>query len=121
MRGPGVDVAARITEAGTPRPDRESGAGPESGGEADSPRRVGIGRQRDADRAPQDQNLAPAHDIRPSGTGTEAQADGTEQRRKPVTATAAGTRPGARPPGTGPGPGPGAQADSPQPQTSGAR
>lgn len=113
MRGPGVDVAARITEAGPLRADDESGAGPESRGEADSPRRVGIGRQRDTDRAPQEQNLMTTPDTRAHGTGTQAQADNTEQRRKPVTTHA---RPEARPPGTGTG----TQADSPRPQTNGA-
>lgn len=108
MRGPGVDVAARITEAGPLRADGESGAGAESGGEADSPRRVGIGRQRDTDRAPQEPNLTPT----PPGTGTQAQPDSTEQRRKPVTATATGTPSEARPPG--------AQADNVRPQTDSA-
>ncbi|MEU0422426.1 methyltransferase domain-containing protein [Streptomyces canus] len=103
MSGQGVDVAARITEAGPQRADGESGAAPESRGEADSPRRVGVARQRGADRAPQEQKLTTTPDTRAhgTGTGTQVQADGTEQQRKPVTATAAGTRPGAWPPGTG--------------------
>ncbi|MDQ1066920.1 SAM-dependent methyltransferase [Streptomyces canus] len=111
MRGPGADVAARITEVGRLRADCESGAGPESRGEAGSPRRGGIGRQRDADRAPGEPNLPPTPDTRPPGTGTQAPADSTEQRRKPGTAAATDAPPGAGPPGTA------AQADTPRPQT----
>lgn len=107
MRGPGVDVAARITEAGPLRADGGSGAGPESPGEADSPRRGGIGRQRDADRPPQEPNPTTTPDTRPpgtgtgTGTGTQAQTDSTGQRREPVTAAATGKRPGTRPDGPG--------------------
>ncbi|WUQ64170.1 class I SAM-dependent methyltransferase [Streptomyces canus] len=96
MRGPGVDVAARIAEPGPLRGDGESGAGPESRGEADGPRRGGIGRQRDADRPPQEPNLTTPPD-------TQAQADSAEQRRKPLTPAATDTRPGTRPPGPGAG------------------
>ncbi|MFI6435584.1 class I SAM-dependent methyltransferase [Streptomyces sp. NPDC050759] len=49
MRGRGVDVAARIAEAGPLRADGESG----------------IGRQRDADRAPREPNLTSPPDTRP--------------------------------------------------------
>ncbi|WUA22983.1 class I SAM-dependent methyltransferase [Streptomyces canus] len=67
MRGPGV------AEAGPRRADGESGAGPGSHGEADSPRRGGIGRQRDADPAPQEPNPTTTPDTgpgaRPPGTG----------------------------------------------------
>ncbi|MDT0482456.1 class I SAM-dependent methyltransferase [Streptomyces sp. DSM 41640] len=67
MRGPGV------AEAGPRRADGESGAGPGSHGEADSPRRGGIGRQRDADPAPHEPNLTTTPDTgpgaRPPGTG----------------------------------------------------
>lgn len=111
MRGPGVDVAARIAEPGPLRGDGENGAGPESRGEADGPRRGGIGRQRDTDRPPQEPNPTTPPD-------TQAQADSTEQRRQPATATATATdtRAGARPPG----PGTGAQADNARPQTDGS-
>jgi SAM-dependent methyltransferase len=98
MRGPGTDVAARIAEAGPVRGDGESGAGPQSRGEADSPRRGGIGRPRDADRAPREPTLATAPDTRPPATGPEAGADSTE-RREPVPAAATGTRLGVRPDG----------------------
>lgn len=99
MRGPGTDVAARIAEAGPVRGDGESGAGPQSRGEADSPRRGGIGRQRDADRAPREPTLTTAPDTRPPATGPEAGADSTGQRREPVPAAATGTRLGVRPDG----------------------
>jgi SAM-dependent methyltransferase len=98
MRGPGVDVAAVPL-----RGDGESGAGPESPGEADSPRRAGVGRQRDADRTPRAQTLPTAPDTRPPDPDTQARADSTGPRRNPVTATASDTRPAARPPGPGSG------------------
>ncbi|MDH6486495.1 SAM-dependent methyltransferase [Streptomyces sp. SAI-127] len=113
MRGPGTDVAARIAEAGRLRADGESCAGPEAHGEADSPRRGGVGRPRDAARAPREPTLTTALDTRPPDTGPEVRADSTGQRGEPLTAAATDTRPGTRPPG----PGTTAQADSPRPQT----
>ena len=113
MRGPGVDVAARIKEAGPLRADGESCAGPEAHGEADSPRRGGVGRPRDAARAPREPTLTTALDTRPPDTGPEVRADSTGQRGAPLTAGATDTHPGTRPPG----PGTTAQADNPRPQT----
>jgi len=113
MRGPGTDVAARIAEAGRLRADGESCAGPEAHGEADSPRRGGVGRPRDAARAPREPTLTTALDTRPPDTGPEVRADSTGQRGEPLTAAATDTHPGTRPPG----PGTTAQADNPRPQT----